>query len=555
MINGKKILAITLARGGSEKIKKKNIVDINGKPLLQYTVDEVKKSKYIDDYIVSTDDWDIAKVCLELDVPHFWRSSKNATNIAKSSDALIEVVQGVKEEDYYYIAEVMCTNPLKTVEDIDGCIEMIDENNLSSVVSVVRVYDHHPSRLKYLDENNIMRDFVPEAIESRRQDLKPPAYVRNGSIYIMTKDFLLEEKSRYNKSSCAYIMEEDNTINIDEKRDLLIAKSILQKRKNTKILCITPVSHINGLENILEQCGEVTYASDISRNDAREKLLQYGYEVIYTNPNKMTFRIDSDLLESTFIKIICTASTGLNHIDMDYCKENGINVISLTKDYEVIEKITSTAEMAFTLMVSLIRNLPKAIDAVKQYDWNYENYIGRQLDHLTIGIIGYGRLGKHFARFCHPFFNNVIICDPYKEIDSSYASSSLDCLLKNSDVVALHVHLNEETYHMINEETINIMREGSYLVNTSRGDVVDEKAVINAIKRGKLKGYATDVISNELSDRLEESYLIQAMKEDVNIIISPHIAGMTKEAQEIAYCRVAKRLLRLINEGKGSIIK
>ena len=160
MINGKKVLAITLARGGSSKIKKKNIVNINGKPLLQYTTDEVKKSKYIDSYIVSTDDKDISHVCEEMGVSYFWRNNKNATNTAKSSDALIEVVNqsGV---DYNYTVEIMCTNTLKTIEDIDGCIERIEETGADSVVSVVRVYDYHPARLKYLDENNVMHDFVP----------------------------------------------------------------------------------------------------------------------------------------------------------------------------------------------------------------------------------------------------------------------------------------------------------------------------------------------------------------------------------------------------------
>jgi lactate dehydrogenase-like 2-hydroxyacid dehydrogenase/CMP-N-acetylneuraminic acid synthetase len=547
MINGKKVLAITLARGGSTKIKKKNIVDINGKPLLQYTTDEVKKSKYIDNYAVSTDDKEIAHVCTEMDVPYYWRNNENATDIAKSSDALIEVVNYFGGK-YDYIVEVMCTNPLKTVEDIDGCIERIEEAGGDSVVSVVRIYDHHPARLKYLDEHNVMQDFVPEILESRRQDLTPPAYIRNGSIYVMTKNFLLTEKSRYNKSSQAYIMSEDNTINIDEKRDLLIAKYILQERNGLKVLCITPVSHIEGLVDMLEQCGDVTYKVDIDRQGARDSLLRDKYNVIYTNPNKMTFRIDEELLKGTSVEIVCTASTGTNHIDMNYCEKNNIEVISLTVDYEIIEKITSTAEMAFTLMLSLIRNLPKAVDGVKKYDWNYENYIGRQLNCLDVGIIGYGRLGKHYARFCEPFFRNIFITDPYKKVDDKYYQTDFDHLLKESDVVVLHVHLNDDTYHMINETTISKMKNGAYLVNTSRGDIVDEEAVIDAIKSGKLKGYATDVISDELCEGLENSSLIKAMKEGHNIIISPHIAGMTKEAQELAYRRVATRLLEKINE-------
>ena len=181
MINGKSILAITLARGGSKGIPKKNITDINGKPLLQYTIDEVKKSKYIDYYVVSTDDIEIEEVCRDLDVTYFQR--KPVEDTQPSAEALYEVQRVMNKYDY--IIEIMATNPLKTVEDINGVIEKLDETNADSVVSVVRIWDNHPSRVKYI-ENDRLIDFYPEVPESRRQDLIPPAYVRNGSIYAMT---------------------------------------------------------------------------------------------------------------------------------------------------------------------------------------------------------------------------------------------------------------------------------------------------------------------------------------------------------------------------------
>lgn len=302
-----------------------------------------------------------------------------------------------------------------------------------------------------------------------------------------------------------------------------------------KIICITPIKHIEGAFDELGKKGELFYSPYINKKDLREKILEEKIDTIFTNPNKQTFKIDADLLRRTSIDTICTASTGTNHIEMDYCKIKDIEVLSLTKDYDVIKTITSTAEMCFTLMLALIRNLPNAVKSAGEFDWDYEKHIGRQLNSLTVGIVGYGRLGEHYARFCEPFFKNIMIADPYKEIGPSYMPSSLDCLLNDSDVVALHVHLNKETYHMINERAINKMKDGAYLVNTSRGDVIDERAVIRAIREGKLKGYATDVISDELNDDVSNSELIKAMNEGLNIIISPHMAGMTKEAQEIAY--------------------
>jgi CMP-N,N'-diacetyllegionaminic acid synthase len=228
MINNKKILAVTLARGGSVTIKKKNIVNICGKPLLQYTTEEVKKSKYIDRYIVSTDDDDIKEVCNSLNVEYYNRSDEFAQATSKSADSLIEVINGI-EEKFDYIVEIFCTNPLKTVEDIDGCIEKIENTDADSVVAVVRIWDHHPSRAKYV-EDDLLKDFYPEPVESRRQDLTPPAYVRNGSIYITPVNRLLKYRDRLTGILRPYIMKEEKTVNIDEPIDLEMARILLQER-------------------------------------------------------------------------------------------------------------------------------------------------------------------------------------------------------------------------------------------------------------------------------------------------------------------------------------
>ena len=223
MINGKTVMGITLARGGSKGIPQKNVIDVNGKPLIQYTIDEVKKSEYIDHYIVSTDDEDIKLVCRELEQTYFDRSPAEDTQ--KSADALLEVLRVMDKPDY--IVEIMCTNPLKTVEDIDGVIKKLDIMEVDSVCSVVRVWDYHPSRIKFI-EGNRMHDVYPEVLESRRQDLTPPAYIRNGSIYAMTWEQLRTKETKYDKNTVPYIMSEERTINIDEPIDLELARILLR---------------------------------------------------------------------------------------------------------------------------------------------------------------------------------------------------------------------------------------------------------------------------------------------------------------------------------------
>lgn len=229
MIGDKKILAVTLARKGSSRIKDKNTSLVGEKRLICYTIDEVKKSKYIDKYIVSTNDPLVGIICSNSSVHVFNRNDKFAGDCSKSSDALIEVV--LKHSEYDYVVEIMCTNPLKTIKDIDSCIEKLHTTGCDSIVSVVRVWDNHPSRVKYIEKDRLM-DFYPEIPESRRQDLSPPAYVRNGSIYATTKKSLLDTGLRLGKDTRPYIMPPKRTINIDEPIDLLVAEQMLCRKRH-----------------------------------------------------------------------------------------------------------------------------------------------------------------------------------------------------------------------------------------------------------------------------------------------------------------------------------
>jgi len=302
-----------------------------------------------------------------------------------------------------------------------------------------------------------------------------------------------------------------------------------------KIAVITPISHLKGLTELLKTKGEVFLYEEARKEEVRELLLQYNIDTLLCNPNQQSYKIDKELLDGSSVKLINTCSTGMNHIDTDYCINAGIKILSLTKDMKLIRQLPSTSELAFGLMASLLRKIPQCLSHVSGYGWDYTQFMGRQIKDLNIGIVGYGRLGKMMHKFCNAFDANVMIYDPYVDIPYYQCEAqSLQELCKFSDVLTLHVHVTDETKYMINKEMLGYMKENSYIVNTSRGEIVDEQAIVDSLRDGKLAGYGTDVIEDEFNS-LYDSPIIQGMNEQLNIIATPHVGGMTYEGQQRAY--------------------
>ena len=305
-----------------------------------------------------------------------------------------------------------------------------------------------------------------------------------------------------------------------------------------KILCLTPIKHLDGIYEYLNSFGAVDYHPNLEKQSIRGLINSFNYDVIFCNPNKQNYKLDEYILNQ-FKGTILTASTGLNHIDINYCKSNNIEVLSLTKDYDLINDLPSTSELAFGLMSSILRNIPSGFDDVKNGGWDYDKFMGHQLKGKTIGLIGYGRLGKMMYNYCDAFGMNIFIYDPYKGFNE------FDTLLKQSDIISLHVHANDETRHMINKKKLVKMKNNSYIVNTSRGEIVNEHDIVESLKNGKLKGYATDVIEDEYGNR-ENSPILNGVKEGLNIIVTPHVGGMTWEGQQKAYKWAINKLKKVV---------
>jgi len=319
------------------------------------------------------------------------------------------------------------------------------------------------------------------------------------------------------------------------------------KIQKMKIAVITPVSHLAGINSLLESKGNVFYLeNNPTKLEVKSLLDTEKIDTIVCNPNQQSFKIDRELLQGTDVKLINTCSTGLNHIDIYYCDMHGIVVQHHKNDYKLINQLPSTSELAFGLMISLLRSIPQSKQHVSEYNWDYTQFMGRQIKGLTIGIVGYGRLGKMMCKYCEAFGANVKVYDPYKreEMDDAFLLNtycSLTDMFEQCDVISLHVHVTPETKYMINKKILGYSKKSPYIINTSRGEIVNEQDIVDALKNKVISGYGTDVIENEFGN-LKESPIIRAMNVGENIIVTPHTGGMTIEGQTRAYLWAINKL-------------
>ncbi len=299
-----------------------------------------------------------------------------------------------------------------------------------------------------------------------------------------------------------------------------------------KIIVITPISHLEGVVDLIKLKGKVYLEENIRKEKLREILINKDINTIVCNPNKQDFIIDEELLKQTKIKIINTCSTGLNHIDVDYCINNNITIQSHKNDLELINELPSTSELAFGLMIDLMRHITNSNNFVKsQKKWDYTYFVGNQIRNSNIGIVGFGRLGKMMYNFCKAFDANIFVYDPYVK-DPRVNCKTIEELFEKSKIVSLHVHVTQETKGLINYKLLN--NGVDYLVNTSRGEIVNEEDVIKALHNKKLKGYGTDVLENEFDDIKDSNFFLLENK-NLNVILTPHVGGMTIEGQTKAY--------------------
>jgi D-3-phosphoglycerate dehydrogenase / 2-oxoglutarate reductase len=256
-------------------------------------------------------------------------------------------------------------------------------------------------------------------------------------------------------------------------------------------------------------------------------------------------RIDDEFLaQASRLKVIGSPSTGNDHMDVPAIRAAGIELFDIAKEFDLINSFSATSELAFGLALSVIRHIPPAVTSAREGDWARERYSGFQLLDKTLGIVGLGRLGKISARIGNGFAMRVLATDIADVSAPDVEMVDFNTLLRESDLILLHVHLNETTQGMIGAEQLSMMKNGAVLINTTRGKVINEAALLEALASGCIAGAGLDVIDGEWLNAAEaaEHPLIAYAREHDNLVITPHIGGATTESIYHARVFMARKI-------------
>ena len=240
------------------------------------------------------------------------------------------------------------------------------------------------------------------------------------------------------------------------------------------------------------------------------------------------------------LKVIGRAGIGVDNIDIETAAKNNIKVVNSPTG-----STKSVAELAIGQMLALVRFIPKGDNALKQGDWIKKQLKGSELHGKTLGLIGSSYIAQHVAKIANCIGMNVLVYSPHctdeKAKKMGATRKDLKDLLREADFVSLHIPHNDSSHYILNKETISIMKQGAYLINSARGGVVEEEALYSALKEGKLSGAAVDVFESEPPAKENKLLTLD------NVIVTPHIGANTKEAQIQAGTVCAEQMLMVLD--------
>ncbi|MEX1052904.1 MAG: D-2-hydroxyacid dehydrogenase [Nitrosopumilaceae archaeon] len=303
---------------------------------------------------------------------------------------------------------------------------------------------------------------------------------------------------------------------------------------NQSVLICDQVAPI--LNDILQKNGlKISYEPAITPDQIKEKIGNFDI-VIVRSRTKLT----KDLIEkANKCKIIARVGVGLDNIDVDVAMKKGIRVINAVEG-----AMNAVAELVLGLMLSLAREIPRADREIRNGNWLKKELMGTELSGKYLGIVGLGNIGKRLAKHARALNMNIIGYDVIPIPDDfarevGLIKTDLETLLSSADYISFHVPLTNDTHHLVNMQRLAKMKKTAYLINTSRGEIIDEGALYAALKEGKIAGAALDVFEKEPATGNKLATLS-------NVICTPHIGAQTKEAQTLAANVIAEKIIMIL---------
>jgi D-3-phosphoglycerate dehydrogenase / 2-oxoglutarate reductase len=303
---------------------------------------------------------------------------------------------------------------------------------------------------------------------------------------------------------------------------------------NQSVLICDQVAPI--LNEILQKNGlKITYEPEITADQIKEKISSFDIVVVRSRTKITKEMID----RATQCKIIARVGVGLDNIDVDAAKAKNIRVINAVEG-----AMNAVAELVLGLMLSMAREIPRADREIRNGKWLKKELMGIELSGKYLGIVGLGNIGKRLAKLARGLNMNIIgfdvmpIADDFAR-DVGLIKADIDTLLSSADFVSFHVPLTNDTNHLVNAKRLSTMKKTAYIVNTSRGEIIDEDALYDALKEGKIAGAALDVFEKEPAIGNKLATLS-------NVVCTPHIGAQTKEAQTLAANVIGEKIIMIL---------
>jgi D-3-phosphoglycerate dehydrogenase len=300
----------------------------------------------------------------------------------------------------------------------------------------------------------------------------------------------------------------------------------------TRVLVADPIDK-RSVEMLTAAGFEVVVRPDISAAELLETIAEFDV-VMVRGRTKVTSEVISRGVPR--LKVVGRAGVGLDNVDLDAAAKHGVKVFNTPES-----STNSVAELVIGLMIAVARKIAWSDRVMRARRWPKQEAMGFELSGKTLGVVGFGRIGRRVAEICYAMGMKIIAYDVIPIPEEVLAKTetkltTLEEVLRKSDIITLHVPLTPDTHHLINDETISLMKPTAILINASRGEVVDEEALYKALSEGRLAGAGLDVFEHEPSVGSKLFTLD-------NVVVTPHIGAQTREAQQLAGTMLAQKII------------